>query len=80
VLTPDISQQFRARALESIPFAKAGFTYEAVRWQTYGAVHSAHITLSPAAELELTSRIQAGHASTQSIPERTAWSQTASCP
>lgn len=54
VLAPNISQQFRAQALESIPFAKAGFTREAIRWQTYGVVHSAHITLNLAAKLELT--------------------------
>ena len=37
----------------TIPFDRAGFHLEACRWETYGAVRSAHMILRPEAELEL---------------------------
>lgn len=52
-LMRDPSQHARAQLVEDIVFEPAGFRRESLRWATYGVVHSAHIMLHPAAELEL---------------------------
>ncbi|MBP6011875.1 MAG: nucleotidyltransferase domain-containing protein [Alphaproteobacteria bacterium] len=45
--------QSTAQLIENIAFERAGFKRQSLRWETYGVVQSAHITLHPNAELEL---------------------------
>jgi hypothetical protein len=54
VLVRDASPDAHLRLIRTIPWSSAGLSPQAIRWATYGIAHSAHITLGPHTELELT--------------------------